>query len=223
MVEKKFFGFIKTPLHLLTVLEKIVTMGITERRLRQKEEVRASILATAWQMVKEEGWQSLSIRRIADAIEYSVPVIYDHFENKEAILLEFAKEGFQLLSKNIQKAKQKSDDPAEQLKAIADAYWKFAFRNKEHYQLMYGLGMQGCEIEKCFPERGSFRSLVVEPIVALISKSKNPDADPCLKYFTFWSILHGLISIKSMNSRVSDEVNKMIMDDAVEGFIKNLG
>lgn len=197
-------------------------MGITERRLRQKEEVRCSILSTAWQMVKEEGWQSLSIRKIADAIEYSVPVIYDHFENKEAIILEFAKEGFQLLAKKIQKAKEKSDDPAAQLRAIADAYWKFAFRNKEHYQIMYGLGMPGCEIEKCFPERGSFREAVAEPIKKLIAKSKHPDADPCLKYFTFWSILHGLISIKSMNSLAANEVDKLVMDDAVEGFIKNL-
>lgn len=62
-------------------------MGITERRLRQKEEVRSGILATAWQMVKDDGWQSLSIRKIADAIEYSIPVIYDHFQNKEAILV----------------------------------------------------------------------------------------------------------------------------------------
>jgi AcrR family transcriptional regulator len=198
-------------------------MGITERRLRQKEEVRSSILSTAWRMVKEEGWQSLSIRKIADAIEYSVPVIYDHFENKETIMLEFAKEGFQLLSKRIQKAKEKSNNPAEQIKAIADAYWNFAFKNKEHYQLMYGMGMQGCEIEKCFPEKSDFRSAVLEPITTLISKSKNPGVNPCLKYFTFWSILHGLISIKSMNSNVSDEVNKMVMDDAVEGFIKNIG
>ena len=198
-------------------------MGITERRIRQKEEVRFSILATAWQMVKDEGWQSLSIRKIADAIEYSIPVIYDHFQNKEAILVVFAKEGFQLLSKRIQKAKEKSDDPAEQLRAVADAYWSFAFKNKEYYQLMYGMGMPGCEIEKCFPERGNFRNLVMEPITAIISKSKNPDVNPCLKYFTFWSILHGLISIKSMNSNVSDEVNKMVMDDAIAGFIKNLG
>jgi AcrR family transcriptional regulator len=205
------------------VRKNLSDMGITERRIRQKEEVRSSILSTAWQMVKEEGWQSLSIRKIADAIEYSVPVIYDHFENKETIMLEFAKEGFQLLSKRIQKAKEKSNNPAEQIKAIADAYWNFAFKNKEHYQLMYGMGMQGCEMEKCFPERSDFRSAVLEPVTTLISKSKNPDVNPCLKYFTFWSILHGLISIKSMNSNVSDEVNKMVMDDAVEGFIKNLG
>jgi AcrR family transcriptional regulator len=205
------------------VRKNLSDMGITERRIRQKEEVRSSILSTAWQMVKEEGWQSLSIRKIADAIEYSVPVIYDHFENKETIMLEFAKEGFQLLSKRIQKAKEKSNTPVEQIKAIADAYWNFAFKNKEHYQLMYGMGMQGCEMEKCFPERSDFRSAVLEPVTTLISKSKNPDVNPCLKYFTFWSILHGLISIKSMNSNVSDEVNKMVMDDAVEGFIKNLG
>ncbi|HEY0768921.1 MAG TPA: TetR/AcrR family transcriptional regulator, partial [Sphingobacteriaceae bacterium] len=73
-------------------------MGIAERRLRQKEEVRSAILSSAWKMVKEEGWQSLSIRKIADAIEYSIPVIYNHFENKEAILLEFTKEGFQKLA-----------------------------------------------------------------------------------------------------------------------------
>jgi AcrR family transcriptional regulator len=205
------------------VRKKLSDMGITERRLRQKEEVRSSILSTAWRMVKEEGWQSLSIRKIADAIEYSVPVIYDHFENKETIMLEFAKEGFQLLSKRIQKAKEKSNNPAEQIKAIADAYWNFAFKNKQHYQLMYGMGMQGCEIEKCFPERSDFRSAVLKPITTLISKSKTPGVNPCLKYFIFWSILHGLISIKSMNSNVSDEVNKMVMDDAVEGFIKNIG
>ncbi|HKB43977.1 MAG TPA: TetR/AcrR family transcriptional regulator [Chitinophagaceae bacterium] len=199
-------------------------MSIAERRLRQKDEVRSSILSTAWQMVKEDGWQSVSIRKIADAIEYSVPVIYDHFENKEAILMEFAKDGFRLLSKKIQSAKEKYNNPVEQLRTVADAYWNFAFKNKEYYQLMYGLGMAGCEIEKCFPERADFRSLVMEPITAIISKSKNPGVNPCLKYYTFWSILHGLISIKSMrNSNVLDEVNKMVLDDAIEGFIKNLG
>jgi len=198
-------------------------MSILERRLREKEKVRSAILATAWQMVREEGWQSLSIRRIADAIEYNVPVIYDHFENKEAILVEFAREGFRLLAKKIQQAKGKSNDPAEQLKIIADAYWNFAFKNKEYFQLMYGQGMPGCEIEKCFQERVDFRKLVMEPITEIIAKSKYPDANPCLKYYTFWSILHGLISIKNMrNSNVSDEVNKLVLEDAIAGFIKNL-
>jgi len=198
-------------------------MGISERRLREKEKVRTAILTTAWQMVKDEGWQSLSIRKIADAIEYSVPVIYDHFESKEAILAHFAKEGLRLLTKKIQQAKEKFSDPVDQLKAMADAYWNFALKNREYYQLMYGVGMACCEGEKCLEDKEGFDYFVMESIKAAISKSKQPGANACLKYHTFWSILHGLVSIKIMgNSPVSGELNKMVLDDAINGFIKNL-
>lgn len=198
-------------------------MAPLKHSIREKGDIRARILATAWQMVKEEGWPSLSIRKIAEAVDYSVPVIYDHFENKETLVLEFARQGFLLLSRNIQKATEKSEDPAEQIKEIADAYWKFASIHKEYYQLMFGMGMAGCEIEKCFPERADFRSTVMKPINALISKGNQPDCNPFMKYFTFWSILHGLVSIKSLNSNVSEDVNKIVVDDAINGFIKNLG
>lgn len=199
-------------------------MGITERRQKEKEKVRTAILITAWQMVKEEGWQSLSIRKIADAIEYSVPVIYDHFESKEAILVEFGKEGFRLLTKKIQQAREKFADPVDQLKAMADAYWNFALKNKEYYQLMYGVGMACCEGKKCVDDKDGFDYFVMESIREALSKSKEPGANVCLKYHTFWSILHGLVSIKIMgNSPVSGELNKMVLDDAINGFIKNLG
>jgi AcrR family transcriptional regulator len=207
---------------LLTLLDKI-TMGISERRIRQKEEVRSNILATAWQIVKDEGWQALSIRKIADAIEYSVPVIYDHFVNKEWILVEFAREGFRLLTKKMQQAKIKQTDPAAQLKAMADAYWSFAFKNKEYYQVMFNLGITCSEEENCLPEKAGFRNLIGESIMEIMQKNKRTDIDVCLKSHTFWSVLHGLISIKMMrNSDVTDTLNKMVLDDAIEGFIKNL-
>lgn len=198
-------------------------MGTSERRLRAKEQVRSAIMDTAWQMVKEEGWQSLSIRKIADAIEYSVPVIYDHFENKEAILAEFGEVGFDMLSKKMKQAKEKHTNPVDQLKAMADAYWNFALKNKEYYQLMYGVGMACCDNEKCKEDKDGFDSLVMGSIEKIISKSKQPGTSVCLKYHTYWSILHGLVSIKIMgNSPVSGELNKMVMDDAIDGFIKNL-
>ncbi len=198
-------------------------MSPLKHSIREKDDIRIRILDTAWQMVKDEGWQSLSIRKIAAAVDYSIPVIYDHFENKEAILFEFAKQGFHLLMKNIQKAVEKTADPAEQLKKIADAYWKFATKQKEYYQLMYGMGMVGCEIEKCFPERADFRAMVMNPIKTLIAKGNNPEDNPFLKYFTFWSILHGLISIRNLDTNVSEHINKMVLDDAIAGFIKNMG
>jgi len=199
-------------------------MGIAERRLRQKDEVRASILDTAWSIVREEGWQSLSIRKIADAIEYSVPVIYDHFANKEAILLEFGKQGFNLLAEKMREAKETTEDPGEQLKAMADAYWNFAFKNKEYYQLMFGLGIACCETTKCLPESITFPELVMEPITKLLAAGKNKQINSCLKYHTFWSVIHGLISLKmtANTAEVAEELNKMVLDDAIEGFIKNL-
>lgn len=199
-------------------------MGITERRIREKEKVRSAILSTAFQMVKEDGWQSLSIRKMADAIEYSVPVIYDHFENKEAILFEFVNEGFELLSKKVGQAKKKYNKPVDQLRAMADAYWNFALKNKEYYQLMYGVGMACCEGEKSRGDKNSFDYYIMEAISEVISRSKKPGTSACLKYHTFWSIVHGLVSIKiTGSSPVSEEVNKAVLDDAIDGFIKNLG
>lgn len=199
-------------------------MGITDRRRREKEEVKAAILATAWKMVKEEGWQSLSIRKIAEAIEYSVPVIYDHFENKEAILAEFVKEGFRIITKKIRLAREKHSGYIAQLKAMADAYWDFAMRNKEYYQLMYGVGMACCDGKKSINGENGFDYYIMESIKDAMGNSKQPRANVCLKYHTYWSILHGIVSIKIMdNSPVSGELNKVVLDDAIEGFIKNLG
>ncbi|HEX6180552.1 MAG TPA: TetR/AcrR family transcriptional regulator [Chitinophagaceae bacterium] len=198
-------------------------MGITERKQRQKEEVRASILRAAWEVVETEGWQALSIRKIADAIEYSAPVIYDHFANKEAILHEFTRRGFQLLNEELLKARERFPNPEQQIEAIGYAYWKFAFTNKEYYQLMYGLGMPGCETVKQISELATFTQLVLEPIRKLIAQSKNTSADPFLKLHTLWSTLHGLISINMMgreNSR--DELNAMVLKDFMTGFISGI-
>ena len=198
-------------------------MGITERKIRQKAEVRTSILQAAWQLVLEEGWQNLSIRKIADAIEYSVPVIYTHFENKEAILLEFTKEGFRLLNKQLLEAKVRHPEPAKQLEAIAYAYWNFAFTNKEYYQLMYGLGMPTCETVRQVPEVGKFSELMQNTVKDLISSSKNLNADSFLKFQTYWSMLHGLVSINlTGRSAASDNLNFLVLEDAVRGFVKNI-
>lgn len=198
-------------------------MGIAERKLRQKEEVRLSILNAAWKIVTEEGWQALSIRKIAEVIEYSVPVIYDHFASKEGILLELTKQGFQLLNRDLLKARASAKNPEGQIEAMAYSYWQFAFNNKAHYQVMYGLGMPSCETVNQIPELASFTELVTEPIKALVNSSKNPGADVFLKLHTFWSMLHGLISINMMNNNQNnEEMNQMVIRDFIRGFISGI-
>lgn len=199
-------------------------MGIAERKLRQKEEVRLSILNASWKLVEQEGWQALSIRKIAEAIEYSVPVIYDHFANKEMILMEFTRKGFGLLNSALREAASKFYDPALKLEALGYAYWRFAHENKEYYQLMYGLGMPTCEAVKQIPELGEFTGLIIGPIRELMDQGKQRGADPYMKLHTFWSMIHGLISINMMGKDMStgDERNLMILKDFMSSFINGL-
>lgn len=215
---------------MLTALRKVteVEMGITDRKLRQKEEVRTSILDTAWEIVVTEGWPSFSIRKVADAIEYSVPVIYSHFENKEAILLEFNKKGFQLLVDTLTTAKARTTQPADQIRAMGKAYWNFAFANAEYYQLMFGLGIPSCDSKDKIPALGDFSQVIMSSIVAMVAPGKTPTFNPWLKYQSFWSMLHGLVSI---NMVAPDRVNAeeghkdlpiQVLDDVLCSFIRGI-
>ncbi|MFD2247575.1 TetR/AcrR family transcriptional regulator [Pontibacter ruber] len=197
-------------------------MGIAERKQRHKEEVRASILEAAWQLVVQEGWQALSIRKIAEAIEYSVPVIYDHFANKEAILLELTKQGFRKLNDGLIKAKEGAGSPEQQIEAMAYAYWKFAFENKAYYQVMYGLGIPSCETVNQISELSTFSELILEPIKELIAAGKSPKTDPFLKLHTFWSMLHGLISINMMGNEDKEELNQLVLQDFIKSFVSGM-
>ena len=197
-------------------------MGISERKARQKENVRSQILEMAWQIVKDEGWQALSIRKIADGIEYSVPVIYDHFANKEAILFELSLHGFDLLKQDLDQNME--IEPAEsRLRAHVESYWHFAFRNMEYYQLMYGLGMPCCGAGKMHAQVNIFRDRILEAIEEIMQQRGSDTSQLCFKSHALWSIIHGLISIMQMRvSDIDNTLNKQVLTDSVEAFIKNL-
>ncbi|PRY34185.1 TetR family transcriptional regulator [Spirosoma oryzae] len=198
-------------------------MGLVERRQRQKEEVRNSILTAAWEQVLAEGWASLSIRKIADAIEYSVPVIYSHFASKDAILLEFTRQGFQRLIGQIKESALCEKEPAERLEGIAQTYWQFAFDNREYYQLMFGLGIPTCETANHIVEMRQFSEVITHTINQLIASGPNADADVYLKFKTYWSILHGLVSIQMIDpTAATNKQNTAVLHDAISGFVKSL-
>ena len=207
-------------------------MGITDRKQRQKEEIRTSILDTAWEMVVTEGWQSFSIRKVADAIEYSVPVIYSHFENKDAILLEFNRKGFQLLVETLKVAKVDAEKPADQLRTMGRAYWNFAFDNKEYYQLMFGLGIPTCDTASKIPAMGDFNVVITSSIVGMVAPGKKPAFDPWLKYQSFWSMLHGLVSINMVSPSRAEQpgqgheghkaLPQQVLEDVMCSFIRGI-
>ena len=198
-------------------------MASKERIQRLKDETRINILEASLQIVKEEGWQSLSMRKIADVIEYTAPIIYEYFANKEAILLELTRKGYLILSRDLQEALGKHRLPAKQLEAMWLAYWNFAFDNKELYQLMFGVEMNCCcDLVETLPESENPSTLFSEVIVELMD-IENPSKDLiCLKYYTFWSVVHGLISINILRRGYSDEVNRQVLKDAIGSIIRSI-
>jgi AcrR family transcriptional regulator len=195
-------------------------MGTLERKQRQKEEVYDSILKAAWYLVMEEGWQGMSIRKIAEAIEYSIPVIYDHFENKEAILKEFTRQGFGLLNQDLIRAAKKETNPVDHLKSVTFAYWNFAFENQEFYQLMYGMGMPGCETVNEMQEVRALTETLRNTIVCLHKDKAINEADSFVKMKSFWSMLHGLVSIHMMaQEKEIPDLNDPVLNESVNNFL----
>jgi AcrR family transcriptional regulator len=198
-------------------------MASKDRILRLKEETRVNILEAALQIVKEEGWQALSMRKIADVIEYTAPIIYEYFSNKEAILLELNRQGYLLLAKDLQEAKSKHRLPAKQLEAMWEAYWNFAFANKELYQGMFGVSTScSCDMVNSLPEAEKPWDMFSEVIGELMG-IEDMDSDViCTKYYTLWSVVHGLISINLLARGSSDEINRQVLKDAIGGIITTI-
>src|ERR1051325_4888940 len=113
-------------------------MASKDRIQRLKDDTRCNILSVSMDIVNEEGWSALSMRKIADKIEYTAPIIYEYFSNKDAILQELTKMGYIKLASQMEEAQSRFTDPAQQLEAMWLAYWNFAFAEKELYQVMYG-------------------------------------------------------------------------------------
>lgn len=196
-------------------------MGSKERILRLKKETKGKILEAAYDIVKEEGWGGLSMRKIADRIEYTAPIIYEYYANKEAILKALTSKGYICLDQELVKVQEKYRDPVEQLEEMWMAFWRFAFENKELYQVMFGVEISCCRknILEIEAPRNRFISVIEK-----VMKNNDPSVERVRqKYFTFFSVIHGLISVNFVgNGLLSSTLNDEILKDAISGIIKSI-
>jgi len=102
-------------------------MGIKERQTRERETVRHSILTAARTLFLAEGYANVSMRKIAERIEYSPGAIYSYFPSKEDIFFALAEEGLQYLRAH---CACEADD-ASPLSRVRDAFWRFYTFSKE--------------------------------------------------------------------------------------------
>src|SRR5580692_12568812 len=111
-------------------------LGIAERKGRERAEREHRIVAAARAIAEREGWDAVTIRRLAQEIEYSQPVLYSHFENRDAIVAAVALEGFREIAVAIREAARGSTGQRSTLKRVAMAYLAFAFSHPALYAAM---------------------------------------------------------------------------------------
>ncbi|MGQ0734088.1 MAG: TetR/AcrR family transcriptional regulator [Acidobacteriota bacterium] len=98
--------------------------------------MRESILEAARDLFVAEGYRNVSIRKIAERIEYSPASIYGYFASKDDIFYALAEEGFRLLDAKVRSALGPVD-PLEELRASWWAYYEFSKEHREFFQLMF--------------------------------------------------------------------------------------
>src|SRR5215212_11892612 len=111
-------------------------MGLKERREREREEVRTKILDAARELFVSEGYEAVTMRRIAERIEYSPTAIYFHFRDKDALLRELCDTDFRAFAEGFT-VLARIADPVERLRASGYAYIDFGMNNPSHYRLMF--------------------------------------------------------------------------------------
>lgn len=171
-------------------------MGTAERKERDRQEMRQIILDAAKRLFLDEGYEHVTLRRIADKIEYSPGTVYLYFKDKDEILCALQEIGFTEFYRRQQIIKG-IKDPKEKLLAHGRVYVQFALENPELYDLMFIIRAPMNAHPKDAEWESGIRSLnvlkenVQECMNAGLIKEESVD----IVAFGIWSIVHGMVSL----------------------------
>jgi AcrR family transcriptional regulator len=112
-------------------------MSVKERKERQKKFLRQEILDAASELFVKEGYEQVSMRRIADRIEYSPTTIYLYFQDKAELLEQVCRQAFSRLAVLLKRIQDQPGDPVERLKKGLKAYVHFGIANPHQYRAAF--------------------------------------------------------------------------------------
>lgn len=169
-------------------------MTAQARRARQKQATREGILQAALTIGEQEGWPAVTIRRIADAVEYTSPIIYQYFASKEAALQAVMAQGYERLRLALQAAGAEPD-PERRLRGLCRAYLGFAQDHPALYELMTGLGGVRLDGRARHEAASGVIRLTLEAIGAWARHKGVSLPDPLAASETAWGVLHGMATL----------------------------
>ncbi len=182
-------------------------MGTKERRTREREETRERILGAAREMFSSEGFEAVTMRAIADRIEYTPTAIYHHFENKHALLTELCMCDFRELAGHF-RGLAMAKDPIERIIAVGRAYLEFAEKHPSQYRFMFMTPIPRPQLPAEYvqetqgnPEHDAYAFLRQACQDAIDSGRLRPELTKAdLLAQVLWGCVHGLVSLRIVKS-----------------------
>jgi len=174
-------------------------MGSKERRERQKESLRQEILDAARDLFVNEGYENVSMRRIAEKIEYSPTTIYLYFQDKSELLFNICEETFARLSSSLEAITREQDDPVTCLKRGLFAYVEFGLQYPNHYRVTFiNHPTHGVDKERYMHEgsmgMNAYNHLRLG-VERCVQANKFRETDIDLISQSMWAAVHGVTAI----------------------------
>lgn len=201
-------------------------MGISERKEREKEELRDLILNAAREIFIKHGYEATSIRKIANKIEYSPGTIYHYFKDKNDMLLALHEKSFDLKIKSLFTTVEHIADPMDRLEAVGFAYLNYALEHPQDYELMFiqNAPMKALAVKKECWKDGAIAIQFLKNILqeCVHAKYISPETNIDDLALVLWSQVHGLASLHNTErlNIYEDTDIRQFMFDAYRVFIK---
>lgn len=172
-------------------------MGITERKVKQKAELKQQILDASMKLFVEQGYEHVTIRKIAEIIQYSPTTVYLYFKDKNEILYNLHQLGFQKMAE-YNHSLFDIRNPLLRLHKMGENYLRFGLENPEFYELMFisKAPMETLQDMKCDWEGSDMALDVLKNILSeCMEKKMIAKADVNTLALAIWGMVHGLVSL----------------------------
>jgi AcrR family transcriptional regulator len=201
-------------------------MGVKERRQREKTQVREKILDAALEFFARKGVEGVTMRALADAIEYSPPVIYAHFRDKDAIIRELCNRQIRGLAQAF--STFGALDPVERLRRIGYAYTDFAVQHPSHFRFLFLTEHALPDELGDDPEQNAYAFLkqtVKDGLAAGVFRAGYTDAEEIAQLC--WGSAHGLVALHNIKAEASwiewrdaRTSARRLIDATLDGIVK---
>lgn len=190
--------------------------------MTEENPLRDQILDISRHMLFEDGYTSLSMRKIAKKANVSATSIYLYFENKDHLLHTLIEESVEDLSHFIESRALDVTDNIERFKKIVESYVDFGLQNPEKYEIIYKVrpeSMARYPKEKFRKARRAYE-LLVKTIEDSVAAGDMEVEKPLVAAYSIWAQLHGVVSVV-LNKRLDSRIDqKQFIEDSIEHVVQ---